>query len=682
MARHRHSPSPARSTVCRQDQCRHSAAALPCVSHGRCTCSRSDFIPSWLQHVQTSYNDTSPEVLHKASPGPEETTWHPNGIPTVRIQSSCGAGRYQPSDLFIQDTPLPSPLPAQTNHHRHYHEFEPSSDHDKDVHNRKGYSHTRTHVSTPPEVSSVERDVFEKRPRRKTRKDRYNTAKSKDVRSRKQQAKRSSTRVSKNGKLRSSREIMANFKSGAIANPNERITLKPSFTPGLFVNGRSSMPFTDLVFNDIPSPDEGRKAAESEQSPERTARKPKGDFDCQNEIEILANALRRLEEGCPPLQPSNARNSRATSITSSYDFQSIQRSITADSIDDETAALRANTMPRHGDSDSDGANDRLGGNNGSSPHRDNYKLHIRSIYSLSATTDPHSSDLVILDNVLPSDSRSIQEAQKESAARHRGLEARENSDERNLDSGTPTKPANYEDKGIMELNHTPPSTFSRLLPCIRNQQDQPLQSKSAESVESQIYEQPIYLPHVSERPNLKTEIKDIHHPHSDSSPAWLYDRHSTHHPLYPYSNSGLPSVGDFELSKTANTQSRVVCNADIPAQLDLSDRVVQLSREAYQDSNIFCSDSLHLIDDLPGESLREYIERMEREILGPGEASTPCIDDALLSPQGACQSQIPGDRTVIFLLENWHGHQSVKNLAGLFVNISGFHIQERTSIVK
>ncbi|UKZ77649.1 hypothetical protein TrVFT333_005373 [Trichoderma virens FT-333] len=445
MARHRHSPSPARSTVCRQDQCRHSAAALPCVSHGRCTCSRSDFIPSWLQHVQTSYNDTSPEVLHKASPGPEETTWHPNGIPTVRIQSSCGAGRYQPSDLFIQDTPSPSPLPAQTNHHRHHHEFEPSSDHDKDVHNRKGYSHTRTHVSTPPGVSSVERDVFEKRPRRKTRKDRYNTAKSKDVRSGKQQAKRSSTRVSKNGKLRSSREIMANFKSGAIANPNERITLKPSFTPGLFVNGR----ITDLVFNDIPSPDEGRKAAESERSPERTARKPKGDVDRQSEIEILANALRRLEEDCPPLQPSNAHNSRATSITSSYDFQSIQRSITADSIDDETAALRANTMPRHGDSDSDGANDRLGGNNGSSPHRDNYKLHIRSIYSLSATTDPHSSDLVILDNVLPSDSRSIQEAQKESAARHRGLEARENSDERNLDSGTPTKPANYEDKGTM-----------------------------------------------------------------------------------------------------------------------------------------------------------------------------------------------------------------------------------------
>ncbi|UKZ74459.1 hypothetical protein TrVFT333_002128 [Trichoderma virens FT-333] len=69
-------------------------------------------------------------------------------------------------------------------------------------------------------------------------------------------------------------------------------TNNPGFTPGLFVNGRSSMPFTDLVFNDIPSPDEGRKAAESEQSPERTARKPKGDIDRQNEIEFLDNPLR------------------------------------------------------------------------------------------------------------------------------------------------------------------------------------------------------------------------------------------------------------------------------------------------------------------------------------------------------------------------------------------------------
>ncbi|EHK22850.1 uncharacterized protein TRIVIDRAFT_209282 [Trichoderma virens Gv29-8] len=92
-------------------------------------------------------------------------------------------------------------------------------------------------------------------------------------------------------------------------------TNNPGFTPGLFVNGRSSMPFTDLVFNDIPSPDEGRKAAESEQSPERTARKPKGDIDRQNEIEFLDNPLRCLKQNCPPPESSNTRNSRAVFTT-------------------------------------------------------------------------------------------------------------------------------------------------------------------------------------------------------------------------------------------------------------------------------------------------------------------------------------------------------------------------------
>lgn len=224
MARHRHGRSPAKSTVYYQEQCRLSAT-LPSGFGDKCTSSRTDFIPSWLQHVQTSYNDSSREVLRQASPvDPKGASWHPNGIPTIRIQSNYDAGRYQSSDLFIQDSPPQSPLAGQTCRHRH-HESDLNSDYDGELDDRKGVYHSKNQISTPPGASLVEDNVFEKRPRRRTRQDRYNTVKAKDAGIRKQRARKPSTRVSKKGRLRSSREVMANFKSSAIANPNERITV-------------------------------------------------------------------------------------------------------------------------------------------------------------------------------------------------------------------------------------------------------------------------------------------------------------------------------------------------------------------------------------------------------------------------------------------------------------------------
>ncbi|KAJ4860530.1 hypothetical protein T069G_05518 [Trichoderma breve] len=432
MASHRHNAFLAGSNIYHQNQCRNSGT-LRSASQS----SPTDPIPSWLQHVQASdvYNDTSREIFRQASPDPEKSFWHPNGIPTVHIQSKYNAGRYQASDVFIQDTPSPPSLAGQTSRHL-VHDPYLNDDYDKVVHDRKEHSLPKAHVSTPSGASLADHGIFEKQARRKTRKDRYNTVKIKDARRGKQQAKRSSTRVSKNGRLRSSREIMANFRSSAITNPNERITLKPSFTPGLFVNGRSSVPQTDLVFNDIPSPDQGRTPVDNEQWAKPIARKSE-----------------REEDDAPSGSP-DTRNSRATSVTSSNYFQPIRRPITTDIINDDPVTGRANTIGCHRDNGSNGAKDCDGDNNRPPPQRDSFTLHIRPIYSFSPTTAPHCSDLDMLNTPLSSDGNSIQEAQRESAARHQERNTEGNGDDRDLCDGNQVKATKYRDIGVMETNKT------------------------------------------------------------------------------------------------------------------------------------------------------------------------------------------------------------------------------------
>ncbi|KAK4060526.1 uncharacterized protein Triagg1_10703 [Trichoderma aggressivum f. europaeum] len=656
MACHRHDPSRARSTVSHQDQCRNSST-LPSARQS----SPTDPIPSWLQHVQAGdvYNDTEREILRQASPGPEETVWHPNGIPTVHIQPNYDARRYQASDVFIQETPSPPSLAGQTSRPL-VHEPCLNDDYAKVVHDGKEHSHSKTHVSTPSGASLAEHGIFEKQPRRKTRKDRYNTVKLNGARTGKQQAKKSAARVSKNGRLRSSREIMANFTSSAITHPNERITLKPRFTPGLFVNGRSSVPLTDLVFNDIPLPDQGRTSTDNEQWEKTIARKSEG------------------EDG-PPLESPDTRDRRATSTTSPTYFQPIRRPITTDNINDEAVTGRANIIVCHRDDGSSGAKDCAGDNNKPTPKGDSFTLHIRPIYSLSPSTDPNLSDLNMLNTPFSSSDNSIQEAQGESAARHQAQNTEGNVDERNLGDSNQVKATKYRDMGVMVspwMHHRtdrhkssdkgdgghrlwadedcsnsntesrPHNTFAQMPPHKGNHQDQLSQPNNpgvcTASVESQIYGYPTYLPHVSEKLNLKAQVGDVFRPHSDSFPAWVYGPHGTKYPFRPFTNNGLSSIGDLESLKTIQTEPGYACDIDLPAQLTGSGHACQLSKETCQDTNTLCSDTLHVIDDIPGESLMEYIERKEREILSSDEPPTSYMENSLLSAEDVCQSQNSG----------------------------------------
>ncbi|OTB08706.1 hypothetical protein M426DRAFT_316719 [Hypoxylon sp. CI-4A] len=100
---------------------------------------------------------------------------------------------------------------------------------------------------------------YEKRPRRKTREDKYETRKEKRHRQqedainhddhRRKKRKKAEKRKSKAGI--SSKNVMSNFTSAAVL--NERITVQPHLKPGLFDNARASkkQPIPDLAFSEM-----------------------------------------------------------------------------------------------------------------------------------------------------------------------------------------------------------------------------------------------------------------------------------------------------------------------------------------------------------------------------------------------------------------------------------------------
>lgn len=325
----------------------------------------------------------------------------------------------------------------------------------------------------------------------------------------------------------------------------------------------------------------------------------------------------------------------------------------------------------HRDDGSSGAKDCAGDDNRHPTQRDSFTLYIRPIYSFSPTTAPHCSDLDMLNTSPSSDGNTIREAQRESAARHQ-----ERNTEGNGDDGNQVKATKYRDIGVMvspgiqqqTQKHSPnyednddrrfwadegdcsnsrteprlPKTFPQMLPHKENQQDQLSQSNNpgicTASVASQIHGYPTYLPQVSERLNLRAEVGDIHCPQSHSFPAWIYGPNSTKYPSLLFTNNDLLSIDDFESLKTIHTELGDACNIDLPARPTSSDYACQLSKEACQDANTPYSATLHVIDDIPGESLLEYIERKEREILSPNEVPT-YVDNSLLSAHDACHSQ-------------------------------------------
>ncbi|KAI0382001.1 hypothetical protein F5Y04DRAFT_288155 [Hypomontagnella monticulosa] len=114
----------------------------------------------------------------------------------------------------------------------------------------------------PSEASSAtsqvnERLKFEKRPRHKTRDDKYETKRKKQAREPERTTSQDGHRKKKRKKTEkrkhtvSSRNVVNNFTSDAVL--NERITVQPHLRPGLFDNGRASkkQPISDLTFSEM-----------------------------------------------------------------------------------------------------------------------------------------------------------------------------------------------------------------------------------------------------------------------------------------------------------------------------------------------------------------------------------------------------------------------------------------------
>ncbi|KAI5918511.1 hypothetical protein F4810DRAFT_570643 [Camillea tinctor] len=123
-----------------------------------------------------------------------------------------------------------------------------------------GEEHRSILGGSPPASHVDKLDTFEKRPRRKTREDKYDQKKKAGrkheiTRGGEDEPDRPRKRCKRAEKRRKpaipSKNVMNNFTSDAVM--NDRITVQPTFKPGLFDNGRLSKgkPIPDLAFSEM-----------------------------------------------------------------------------------------------------------------------------------------------------------------------------------------------------------------------------------------------------------------------------------------------------------------------------------------------------------------------------------------------------------------------------------------------
>ncbi|KAF4952076.1 hypothetical protein FSARC_12741 [Fusarium sarcochroum] len=177
--------------------------------------------------------------------------WHPHNFPVEPVPPARQKFRHQRDRPLNNERPFvatPDPFLGDGYSETQY---EASAETGSDKENKK---RRRPHRNRDSLDGLSHEPSFERRPRRKTRTDRYT---SKDQTGRRKSITKGETETSrkksrsKKHHLRSSRDVMNNFKSGVI--PNTRVTMKPNLTTGLFLNGRSSTfeQVTDLTFNNM-----------------------------------------------------------------------------------------------------------------------------------------------------------------------------------------------------------------------------------------------------------------------------------------------------------------------------------------------------------------------------------------------------------------------------------------------
>ncbi|KAF3762499.1 hypothetical protein M406DRAFT_332878 [Cryphonectria parasitica EP155] len=173
--------------------------------------------------------------------------------------------------------------------------------------------------SMKPPTSSPTNHQFEKRPRYKTRSDRYDVVrndksdreKSKEGKSRKPRGDTKKDRKTRN-QMTSAKEATDNFNSQSIL--SNRVTVPPSFSPGLFGNGRrSGRLVTDLAFHEMSFLKQPRQEARKSLSRNRESQRKRDDRQFEEISAFFA------PKGPPERHDAQDRRQSVASALSSYD---------------------------------------------------------------------------------------------------------------------------------------------------------------------------------------------------------------------------------------------------------------------------------------------------------------------------------------------------------------------------
>ncbi|CAH0049689.1 unnamed protein product [Clonostachys solani] len=202
------------------------------------------YVHSWIQTLpsQPSFDDGPIEADQDIE---DVERWKPHNLPLSKYRSGYGNKLDQNrSSWVLRDHPLQSPPRPNENDNGS------SGSSSASVPSGIGTDHQNS--------ESLKQDVYRKRPRARTRPERYDsnkrashTAQNKHRPSRKRKSgtKRRKPPEEKSPKMRSSgsqalrsrKDIMNRFTSSAIPSTTTRVTLKPNFTAGLFMNGRGPL---------------------------------------------------------------------------------------------------------------------------------------------------------------------------------------------------------------------------------------------------------------------------------------------------------------------------------------------------------------------------------------------------------------------------------------------------------
>lgn len=344
----------------------------------------------------------------------------------------------------------------------------------------------------------------------------------------------------------------------------------------------------DLAFNDIPLNHENVETREKGHSSNPESKQRKKRNPCPDETKSFTDALKRLRADYPP--PESASRPTSTVVSS------------------VVCTRRSN-----------------GDNNERPLPRGSHTPRSHTPQSLSIRSHPMAVHT----------SRSfVQEAQGRPSTEKESIPVigREDLTPRGQDAVGSHK---YEDKGVMVSPWLHQRTRENM-PYGTTTADHQFRPRRPESSPNAVFE--ILAPEVSDEVteafNFKgPRIEDTTIPRDKIPPMSYFDKTSDHYP----SHASRPWVGsDFSspnhsfdhsnASKFIDMQHRDAYSIDWPAK----PVAFQPHQDVFQGANALSQRTSQIVDDIPGETLKEYIARMEREILGAEKPSARYIDKALL----------------------------------------------------